>query len=397
MTDRIRTLLFYAHSVPHWRRIVADTLVGGLRLTPEMVPARWRHHRRVQFLFAEEYQTLSYLVDWKEAVCDSPDLDVHPCNINNLFEYRAGLRRLREFPLSIILHSAAGDDLASLRRCAAAFQARRGILMICFGNEYSRMRDKIGFAREVEAEYIVSQLPWKTAQWLYADCPRSQVLSCPAALNPRLYRSSRVDRPIDIGFRGDLYEHQYALGDMERTEVLHRVQEEAARTGLATDIQYLRYPREEWSRFLNRCKGIIGAESGTSYLERDDRTREAVIGYLKAHPHHGFPEVFDRFFRQYPNPVSGKAISSRHFEPIGTKTCQILLEGHYNGILKPDEHYISIKKDYSNLAEAICRFRDEDYRRAMVERTYEYAVAEHTYRHRVQSLIAAANGRIRTC
>ena len=37
--------------------------------------------------------------------------------------------------------------------------------------------------------------------------------------------------------------------------------------------------------------------------------------------------------------------------------------------------------------EAIERFSDEDYRTRMVEETYDYVLAQHTYRHRVEQLI----------
>ncbi len=87
--------------------------------------------------------------------------------------------------------------------------------------------------------------------------------------------------------------------------------------------------------------------------------------------------------------MSGKAISSRHFEPVGTKTCQILIEGHYNGVLVADEHYIAVRKDLSNIADAVQRFKDDGYRRAMVDRTYEHVMSAHTYRHRVEQLVAA--------
>jgi len=146
-------------------------------------------------------------------------------------------------------------------------------------------------------------------------------------------------------------------------------------------------PRSEWAKFLNRCKGIIGAESGTYYLERTDHTRKAVEAYLEQHPHASFHDVFEQFFRDYPNPVSGKAISSRHFEPIGTQTCQVLLEGRYNDILVADEHYLALKKDFSNVEEVVDRFKDEPYRTAMVRRTHEYVLAKHTYRHRVNALV----------
>jgi len=59
-----------------------------------------------------------------------------------------------------------------------------------------------------------------------------------------------------------------------------------------------------------------------------------------------------------PRGVSGKSISSRHFEATGAKTCQILL-------------------------------RDESFCRRMAEETYEYALAPHTYAHRVERLLAA--------
>lgn len=386
MIERIPTLIFYAKSAPHWRRVVADTLVGGLHLTPSMIPSPFRGLRRVQFLFEEDYRTLSYLLDWKEAWRETSSLDERLCNINNLFEYRAALRTLKRYSLIVILHSAAGDKLTLLRRAAGYFQDRRGKLLVLFGNEYNRMPDKIGFAREVAADYIASQLPRAAAEWLYADCRQSKVVQAPPALNPKLYQPQAGPRPVDLGFRGDVYEDRY-LGDIERTDMLRAVDERADAWGLVKDIQFVRYPRDEWSRFLGMCKGVVGAESGTYYLERDDRTQEAVKRYLDHHPAASFPEIYDRFFKHYPNPVSGRAISSRHFEPIGTKTCQVLLEGQYNGILKPDEHYISVKKDFSNVDEAIRRFKDEEYRRAMVERAYEYVMAGHTYRHRVENLL----------
>ncbi len=395
MIERIPTIIFYAKSQPHWRRVVADTLVGGLRLRPAMIPSFLRQHRHVKFLFDEEYRTLSYMVDWMEAFCEVSWLDERLCNINNILEYRAALRALKRCPLIIILHSAACDNMTLLRSATAYFQDRRGKLLVLFGNEYNQMPDKIGFAREVAADYIGSQLPIASAEWLYAECPRSRILAAPPALNPKLYQPRGGPRPIDVGFRGDVYAHMYSLGDIERAEIIRLFRERAKTWGIHCDIELVRYPREQWSDFLNGCKGTIGAESGTYYLERDDHTQKAVREYLQRHPGAGFSEVYDAFFKHYPNPVSGKAISSRHFEPIGTKTCQILVEGHYNGILKADENYISIRKDFSNLDEAIRRFKDREYRQAMVERTYEYALARHTYSHRVEQLLKTimADGR----
>lgn len=387
MKNRVKAIGFYAKGETHWKSVVADTVAGLFNITPERIPARWQRLRFIRAMLNEEFRVLSYAIDWKEAFDESPLLAIEWCNINNLLEYRAGLRKLKQYPLGIILHSAAWDHLALLRAAEAYFQDRRGRLVIFFGNEYHNMAEKIGFAKTVAADYIATQLPLRSAQWLYAECVHSTVLPAPHALNPKLYRPREGSRPIDIGFRGDLYAHTYALGDMERTRILRVVNEQAEQWGLVKDIAFVRYPRDRWCDFLNACKGVVGAESGTYYLERDDRTRQAVIEYMKARPQATFEEVFERFFRQYSNPVFGKAVSSRHFEPIGTKTCQILLDGEYNGLLKADEHYISLKKDLSNVEEAIRRFKDRSYREAMVERTYDYAMSEHTYARRVAALL----------
>jgi hypothetical protein len=370
---------------------MVDSLVGGLHLTAgikwlaQSVPADWHESRYVRSLLSDAYSVLSYVQDWQEAFCRSPRLNVTTCNLNNVFEVRASLKRIRAYELIVVLHSAAGDDMSVLNRSISSFQVRRGKLLVFFGNEYNLMPEKIAFAKNTEAEFIASQLP--AGPWLYSECASSKVLHAPPALNPNLYRPGSGPRPVDIGFRGDAY--RFSLGDVERTNLIALFKNRGTEWGLVTDIEFVRYHRSKWTTFLNASKGIIGAESGTYYLEKDDRTQLAVETYLRQVPHATFDDVYTRFFRAYRNPVSGKAISSRHFEPIGTKTCQVLLEGHYNGILRADEHYICIKKNFTNVGEAIARLKDETYRQQLVERTFSYVMDQHTYRHRVENLLGA--------
>jgi spore maturation protein CgeB len=174
---------------------------------------------------------------------------------------------------------------------------------------------------------------------------------------------------------------------MERTKLIRYFQRNSKDLGVSCDIRTRRLPREDWAQFLRGCKGTLGAESGTYYLDRTGQVIDDVKKYIKGHPEASFEEVHRLFFKNHVSPVFGKAISSRHFEPIGTKTCQILIEGYYNGVLVPNEHYISVKKDLSNMDDVICRFRDEDYRNRMVERTYEYVMDNHTYQHRIETLL----------
>jgi hypothetical protein len=392
MKERLKTLLLDADGAG-WPYVAADTALRGilrLAIDSSILPRSLRRNRWSRRLLGPRYGHLSYVLDWREALCAAPELDAEVCNINNLVDYRRRREAICHYPLVIILHSAAGDSISLLRKTAHWFDRRRGKLVVFLGNEYDLMEEKIAFLRSVGADCVCSQLPIEAARWVYAECHPARVVSMPHALNPKIYYpNSGVRRPVDIGFCGDIYYH--FVGDTERTALIQFFQEHCADLGLVKEFRLnARMGRSEWARFLNGCKGTIGAESGSYYLDRHGRIIGQAKAYLRRHRHATFEEIFERFFRSpqvaY---VSGKTISSRHFEPIGTKTCQLLLEGQYNDILRADEHYIRLKKDLSNMGDAIRRFKDEAYRAAMVDRTFEYVMDEHTYQHRVRALIEA--------
>lgn len=392
--DVISTLYLYANGVG--RRIVfVDTLLRGVLGYDDgsLPPKLLRRVGRINALFAElrdVNQRTAYMADWKEAFLRSSRLKIEACNICNLAHYARCLARIRSYDLIVVAHSAAGDDMTLLTRTAAPFQCRRGKLVMFIGNEYDLLAEKIAFMRRVGADYICSQLPIASARYLYQECEGSKVLEMPHALNPeRYFAVPGAQRTIDIGFIGDIY--WPFVGDRERTDLIEWFERHGAGHRLRQDIRRERVSRDAWNAFLNGCKAVIGAESGTYYLNDRGRLLEQARAYnLFQNRGASFEEVYDRFYRGRPREVSGKSISSRHFEPIGAKTCQILLEGHYNGILRPGEHYIAVKKDLSNIEEAIEEFRDETFRSRMADETYEYVMSQHTYAHRVESLLRIA-------
>jgi hypothetical protein len=299
------------------------------------------------------------------------------------------LWNLSEIPLYdliVLLHSTNADSVLPLSLLAPYLRNRKGKLLIFVGNEYCVMPEKIRFIKDVEADFVASQLPSEAALWLYSDCAKTRVLTIPHALNLRVYQCYRENslRKTDIGFIGDKY--TYGIGDVERTRVAEYFSQNGFQSDLVRDIRMgrkLRLTRKLYVDFLNSIRCTIGAESGTYYLEKTDSTQKKVEAFLSLYPKATFEAVFERFFKGYPDPVNGKAVSSRHFESIGTKTCQVLLEGYYNGILKPDVHYVCLKKDYSNIQDVIERIKDRGYVQKLVDSTYEYAAEGHTYSHRV--------------
>jgi len=387
MNDRIRTLLIHATNFPSWKRTVVDTVRLGLGLSLNQFPASCKNQQLLKRIFNDNYNALSYVMDWRDAFHRAQTLEIDECRTNHLGDYLPTLRRLGQYDLIVILHSAAGDCLSLLSATAGAFLKRRGKLAIFFGNEYALMPEKIDFAKRTAADWICTQLPLKTAQWLYSDCPQAQILPLPAALNPDVYRPSSALRPVSIGFRGSIY--PYFIGDQERTRLLVDIPSRAKRQELAVDMAFNSMERHQWAHFLQTLQCIPGAEAGTYYLEKTDHTQRQVIAYLKRHPHASFDDVYDRFFKNYRSPVSGKAISSRHFEAMGTQTCQILLEGDYNGILEAGKHYIPVRKDLSNLDDVLRQIRDQDYTRQIARQSHELALSAHTYTHRVDAFLRA--------
>ncbi len=396
MKDRIRVLYLEANGSGS-QIIWIDTVLRGIfgYRDGALPPQPLRRYRNINLLFAElaDFNArLSYVADWRDAFLAAPQLDVELCNINNLVHYGRCLLGIRRYDLIVVSHAAAGDDMTVLTKSAHRFDRRRCPMVVFLGNEYDLLDDKIGFVRTVEAEFLCSQLPIAAARYLYGDCGSTRLVEMPHALNPKSYYPvPDLERHADIGFVGDIY--WPFVGDRERTDLIEWFEQNGAGRGLFCDIRRQRLAREQWNVFLNQCHAIIGAESGTYYLNDRGRLLDRARSYnLHDNPAAGFDEIFDRFFRDVPRGVSGKSVSSRHFEPIGTKTCQILLTGDYNGILQPNIHYIAVQKDLSNIDDAITQFRDESYRARMVEETYEYVMSEHTYAHRVERLLRLVLG-----
>ena len=76
----------------------------------------------------------------------------------------------------------------------------------------------------------------------------------------------------------------------------------------------------------------------------------------------------------------------RHFEAMGTKTAQVLFDGLYSHHLKPDIHYIPVKRDESNMDEVIEKMNDTTFCNNMVETAYKFCIEKHTYKMRCQQV-----------
>jgi hypothetical protein len=84
--------------------------------------------------------------------------------------------------------------------------------------------------------------------------------------------------------------------------------------------------------------------------------------------------TFSEVSRHMPEGWDGHAffaLSPRHFEAVITKTCQVLIEGEYEGVFKQERHYIPMKRDFSNVDEVLDRVGDRRLTQEIAETAYE--------------------------
>jgi hypothetical protein len=389
---------------------------------------------RTLILTLEYPNRASYYSDWRDAFLNSAHF---MCRVVNLFHLgpKKLARVIEEFDVVVLLHSCNSDTLDYFEPLSAVLANRRRAKLLSFvGNEfnspYVSTPKRVALLRESRCDIIATQLLQEAGDFLYGGID-ARVVSVPHALNPSAFTPGPIDgeRRLDIGVKG--YRYPPFLGDDDRNQMLAHFLANASRQGLVVDIsEDKRLGRRQWSKFLADCRGTISTETGSWYLERDDvlmtRIREyfkskrtgIVIsndGGLRRLARHlpspvkaalwpmlhrgpiGF-EVFDdlatpfedldqRFFREAKrSPVYSKAISSRHFDAIGTKTCQIMLKGRFNDILIADTHYLAVEPDFSNADSIIARFKDKAERHRIVDCAYRHVMAAHTYAHRIAAI-----------
>lgn len=190
------------------------------------------------------------------------------------------------------------------------------------------------------------------------------------------------ERPIHIGYRA--HRTAYWLGEhgQLKWQIADFFLEKASKLNLKLDISTR--PQDtifghDWYRFLKKCKYFIGVEGGASILSPDDILRHKTQNYLSRNPNATFQETRDACFPHKDGQFNLIALSPRHLEACASKTCQILVEGEYNHILKPWIHYIPLKKDFSNFQQVIQALSDDNLRETIVENAYRDIVQSHKY------------------
>ena len=203
------------------------------------------------------------------------------------------------------------------------------------------------------------------------------------------------DRPIDISYRarrlpdwlGETSVAKFLVADAVTAFLAENV------TGMTADIST--NPRDmlygnSWRSMLVKSRTVLGSESGVSVLDFDG----SIHDYSKNHDRLNTLEYAKMHGKKFH--LSG--ISPRHFEAASTKTCQLLVEGGYSGILNSRRHYIPINPSFSNLESVLKDAEDIEKCERIAEVAYKEITQNERYSEKyfVKTLLEPSNAHERS-
>ena len=191
-----------------------------------------------------------------------------------------------------------------------------------------------------------------------------------------------ADRKMDIFYRArgePLYfgESLYLKGKI--AEVFeYEATKYDLKTSISTKVED-RMNGPEWFDALRNTKMVLGTYAGYNtinpYGERKDQFNYiGSTGDISDNKH-----VLKFLDKSEWNSCKLHALAPRHFEAIQAGTCQILIEDDYQGILKPNIHYIPIKKDFSNIEDVLNIAMDSEYLQTIADRAYKDIIKSNKY------------------
>jgi hypothetical protein len=297
---------------------------------------------------------------------------------NTDYGFPRGLRDAS--PAAIVLHySLFGSGIYRLNKRFLDFLQRSDAYKVAFfQDEFYFCQKRFKFLNDyaidcvfthVEPEYfdevygrytsvprLVHNLPGYVSRELVADAER---LATPQG-----------ERPTDVGYRGRPLPIYMGRGSQEKLEIGPRFAELARDSGLVLDIDTTEKGRlygDDWGRFIGSCKAVLGVESGVSLFDLEDEVREAWGRIVVENPDVTLDELERGMLGRWDGKIPYRTASPRHFEAAAFRTCQVLFEGRYSGLMEPMRHYIPLRKDFANIDEVIERLKDADLRHELTE------------------------------
>ena len=290
----------------------------------------------------------------------------------------------------IVLHYSARVSLSDYLapQVTAAIRKFTGRKVLFLQDEYENVNTSRANIDQLGFDTIFTCVPQSALDYVYeASSKRShiefkQTLTgyVPYLQDLTQFTTPMAERPLTLAYRGRKLPHHYGLLGYEKFIIGERFREEAARRGMSADVEVDEGKRiyGSWYEFLGSSRATLGTESGCNIFDFDGSLK-AKAETLAQRP---FLEVYPEFFAPYETAPVMNQISPKFFEAIMLRTALVCFPGTYSGILRKDDHFIQIEKDFSNIDEVLEKLEDIPFLEELTKRAFEDIIAPGVFSYR---------------
>jgi hypothetical protein len=252
---------------------------------------------------------------------------------------------------------------------AWALRSFRGLKALFIQDEYDHTWRACQWIEQLGIRLVFTCVPPEHVRSIYTRVDHDRVTFLPTLtgylpIDSDLGKHVKplADRRIVIGYRGRALPFRYGRLAREKLTIGVRMRAECESRGVPHDIEWTEDRRiygPAWVDFVASCRATLGTESGSNVFDFDGSLSADVKAALAANPKMTYEEVESTFLAGREMDGVMNQVSPRIFEAVALRTGLILFEGTYSGVVKPDQHFIPLKKDFSNVDEVLRRVRDD--------------------------------------
>lgn len=279
-------------------------------------------------------------------------------------------------------------DQVSETTCSL-FESFQGLKILYIQDEYDHTHKAWAWIKRLKINLVFTVVPAENIEKIYPaeKFPGVKFMSVLTGYVPHDLARLLGDIPpskrsIVIAYRGRPLPPRYGRLGEEKVQIGKMVKAYCLDNGIPCDIEWAEEARiygPSWYDFMKSCRSMLGSESGSNVFDWDGDLQQKIKEYREVNPERDDQEVYNAVIATHEEPDLMNQISPRIFEAIAAKTVLVLFEGRYSNVLKPDVHYLSLRKDGSNLADIIAALNDSELIDSMADRAYKEIIGKGNY------------------